>query len=182
MGIFLFQDLTSCAVRFQTDLTFLDGKENENIHQGAQCLRLQAIHKSISKGSSLQEHQEESLTLCSVVWHGWRKSQSNTVTQTFMSLFDLNQWYKEQMPSELFLQCDLFMCYSDKHILGSLLSKEYGTYITHVCLSKLLHFVNKEPTPFLDVRMDLNTLSQFFGSQKLEEHYYPSSLAFRKNF
>lgn len=52
--------------------------------------------------------------------------------------------------------------------------------MTQVCLTDLLNAVNSQFSAVLDVRIDVETISQFLGSQRLEEHYHPSSLAFRK--
>lgn len=88
------QDLQSCAVRFQTELTAV-GDKSKSI-KGARCLRLTAFNKGCSSRASLQESHEDTLTICSMVWNVWHAKG----VDTYMSIFDLNQWYKEQMPSK----------------------------------------------------------------------------------
>lgn len=65
-------------------------------------------------------------------------------------------------------------------LLGSPKVGASDSYMHTVCLDELLPSGSPRQIPFLDVCLDLSSLSQFYGSQRLEEHYYPTSLAFRK--
>lgn len=56
--------------------------------------------------------------------------------------------------------------------------ESYGSYLHYICLNDLPYAQEQWDVPVLDVRLDLTTISQFFGVQKLPEHYHPSSLAF----
>lgn len=68
---------------------------------GAHCLGLQIINKNVKMPQKLlnfpQEAEEHILTLLIIVWNVWHK---NSEIHSYISMFDLNQWYKEQMPSK----------------------------------------------------------------------------------
>ncbi|KAF5298453.1 hypothetical protein FQR65_LT01232 [Abscondita terminalis] len=150
----LYKNLTSCSVRFQMDVTSCQNEIGKSIR--VQCINLQIITKAISR-NSFADNQDETLTVCSIVWNVWSSNFPNKC-RTYLSLFDLNQWYKEQMP-----------VHSN--------SKDCETYLSHTCLSNILKDHDKQM--LLDVRINSDTLNQFVGCQRLEEHYYPAALAFQ---
>jgi hypothetical protein len=79
-----------------------------------------------------------------------------------MAVFDLNQWYKEQMP-------------------GRTVKGQVSTYMTIFSLDDVVEAsasTANSTNPLLDVRVDPASLSQFTAVQSLEEHFYPSALAF----
>lgn len=61
--------------------------------KGAWCVGLEALNKN--RNTALIELPEDNLVVCSFVWTIWC---SRTETYTYKAVFDLNQWYKEQMP------------------------------------------------------------------------------------
>ncbi|KRT81019.1 hypothetical protein AMK59_5920 [Oryctes borbonicus] len=148
---YLYQDLQSCAVRFQTELAAV-GDHSEDI-KGARCLRLTAFNKGCSSRTSVQDSHEDTLTICSMVWNAW----GTKGVDTYMSIFDLNQWYKEQMPSSPQQNC--------------------STYLSYICVSDIIDEVGNN-SYVLDVLIDEGSINQFIGIQKPEEHYYPSALAY----
>lgn len=103
--------------------------------------------------------QESDLTLCLFVWEAWGASCPGS---TRMAVFDLNQWYKEQMP-------------------GKIVKGQVSTYMTIFSLDEVVEASASSANstnPLLDVRVDPASLSQFTAVQSLEEHFYPSALAF----
>lgn len=46
------------------------------------------------------------------------------------------------------------------------------------CLSDFFNTDKKFKKPILNLHVDQSTLHQFFGAQRLEEHYYPTSLSY----
>jgi hypothetical protein len=78
-----------------------------------------------------------------------------------MALFDLNQWYKEQMP-------------------GKIVKGQVSTYMTIFSLDEVVSASANSTNPLLDVKVDPASLSPFTAVQSLEEHFYPSALAFGK--
>uniref|UniRef100_A0A1Y1N0M4 Protein ELYS n=1 Tax=Photinus pyralis TaxID=7054 RepID=A0A1Y1N0M4_PHOPY len=153
----LYKNLQSCTVRFQITPT-TDNENGMNPTQiAANCIRLQVVNKTISKHSL--NGQDEIITVCFIIWNisGGRKPEE---CKTYLNLFDLNQWYKEHMPNS-------------SH------SNNAEPFTSRICLTNILTKSNNHHSPLLDVRIGEEGLHQFLGSQKLEEHYYPSSLAFQ---
>ncbi|XP_017777706.1 PREDICTED: protein ELYS isoform X2 [Nicrophorus vespilloides] len=152
---YLYSNLLSCAVRFQADLSMIDNKDDLAI--GAQCIKLESFSKGLnSVTNSMLEYNEDSYTLCEMVWNVVCK---NNIVHTYLSVFDLNQWYKEQMPSAPhYHQCK--------------------SYMSIVCISDLIKKHNSETFPLMNVHIDGATIRSFVGAQRLEEHYYPASLSF----
>jgi hypothetical protein len=96
--------------------------------------------QSISK---MTNQDEEIIKLCQIAWMG-----KNKTTHTI--IFDLNQWYKAQMP----------------HICNW---TEYPNYIAH--------FV-ADDGPALNVCLNEASLVAFNSIQRPEEHFHPNSLCF----
>lgn len=87
-----------------------------------------------------------------IAWEVWAPHRTRVITR--LSVFDLNQWYKEQMPMSP--------------------NNESSAYLVHLGL-----FENNEEA-VLDVRIRPETLKQFASLHRLDEHFYPSSLSFGK--
>ncbi|XP_055842207.1 uncharacterized protein LOC129909201 [Episyrphus balteatus] len=98
----------------------------------------QAISKAPSHGN------EETISLCAIVW------KQEQETQTEVLLFDINQWYKEEMP-----------------YVGDW--REDPSYLASFVLPGL---------SCLDMYFNPNTISLFNSIQRPEEHFYPISLSF----
>lgn len=64
--------------------------------KGAWCVDLKSLSKN--RNTALTELPEDNLVICCFVWTVWC---STTETVTYQAIFDLNQWYKEQMPGTL---------------------------------------------------------------------------------
>lgn len=89
--------------------------------------------------------EENFLTLCLLSW--------TSSTGTFVCVFDLNQWYKQQLPDA----CDW---------------RSSPTFLAIFPLGK---------QPVLDVWMNGVTVTPFSSLNRPEEHFYPSSLSFGKS-
>ncbi|PSN36895.1 hypothetical protein C0J52_11428 [Blattella germanica] len=100
--------------------------------------------------------QENDLSLALFVWETWGATCPGS---SQMALFDLNQWYKDQMPSRI-------------------MKGEASTYMTLYSLDDVVEGSFHATNPLLDVRLDPASISQFTAVQSLEEHYYPSALSF----
>ncbi|XP_037026893.1 protein ELYS [Bradysia coprophila] len=86
--------------------------------------------------------EENFLTLCLLSW--------TSATGAFVCVFDLNQWYKQQLPDA----CDW---------------RSSPTFLAIFPLGK---------QPVLDVWMNGVTVTPFSSLNRPEEHFYPSSLSF----
>lgn len=97
-----------------------------------------------SASKIVSDEEDEVLSLCLL---GWTTRQSTS----HMFLFDLNQWYKEQMP----YLCDW---------------REYPSYLAPFP-------VPGDNLP-LDIWLDSKCVATFNSIQRPEEHFYPTSLSF----
>lgn len=146
----IYQDLRHCVVAFQIDLLGFQGSSQKP--KGENCIKM-ITNKGTSTSSSSTSVYDDKLKICSIIWNVWFNDKS---TSTYMAVFDLNQWYKEQMPSVP--QRD-----------------SYHRYMYYLPLTD----VSKNSFNFpLDVFIDDKSITQFVGIQKPEEHYYPPSLSF----
>lgn len=88
LSIVIFQNLLSCTLGFQMNLRdlFMNNSSSE-----AKCLSVKPLRKSSNNVNTCAD-----LSVCCFVW----SQKLNDQNSTFISVFDLNQWYKEQMPSK----------------------------------------------------------------------------------
>lgn len=90
----------------------------------------------------IDEEEEQQLTLCAISWI--------TNTSCTLMVFDLNQWYKEQMPE-----------------VGDW--RAFSTYTAIFPLGEICP---------LDIWLDEDLIVPFNSIQRPEEHFYPNSLSF----
>ncbi|XP_018577451.1 protein ELYS isoform X2 [Anoplophora glabripennis] len=154
---YLYQDFQSCSVRFQVELGPLGEHKNGSKVKGGLCIGLQPICKvPNNKNLYLHDVTGDILALCAISWTVWF---SRTETQTYMLVFDLNQWYKEQMPD--------FTKWSN-----------CSNYILKANISELITVASHKGMPLLDIKLNNKSLRQFTGVQRLEEHFCPNALSF----
>lgn len=91
----------------------------------------------------IDEQEEQKLTLCIIGWATPNKG-------SFLMVFDLNQWYKEQMPE--IDNWTSFPSYTATFPLGDILP--------------------------LDIFVDPTQVTPFVSVQRPEEHFHPNSLSF----
>nr|XP_022908101.1 protein ELYS [Onthophagus taurus] len=142
----LYQDFESCMVRYQMELGF---NSSNKTSPETNILRLTTYKSNGSKLPS-PDNPEDSLSICYMAWNIY----GTDGVQSYIGLFDLNQWYKAQMPA-----------YTDN---------DSANYLSVVCVTDLIgnsDFV-------LDVTIDEGSVKQFLGVQKPEEHYYTSALSY----
>ncbi|KAG5885554.1 hypothetical protein JTB14_007634 [Gonioctena quinquepunctata] len=154
---FLYQDFQHCSVRFQVELGPLEELGHGPDPKWGCCLGLQPITK-LPSGKEQNAHFStgDTLALCLISWTVWYNQAD---PQTFILIFDLNQWYKEQMPN--------FSKW-----------KNCVNYLLRLSLTDLIHMTGHKGGALLDVKMDPKALRQFVGIQRLEEHFYPTSMSF----
>nr|XP_015835953.1 PREDICTED: protein ELYS isoform X3 [Tribolium castaneum] len=154
---FLYQDFSSAGVHFQMELGVPEGHKRSK-QRGGRCLKVNSIARGlVNREGPQHDSNEDSLTLCVFVWDVWYSSKES---DTFVAVFDLNQWYKEQMPS--------------------VLNSQYSsTYMLHIYLNELINNATHRNEPIVDVHIDTKSIQQFTRPQKLEEYFHPNSLSFR---
>ncbi|KAH9638991.1 hypothetical protein HF086_000917, partial [Spodoptera exigua] len=123
----LYQEFSTATIRFQLELSTVD----ESALLGGKCM----------------------LNICQVVWECWGEN-ANSSTQYGMLLFDLDQWYKDQMPATWRLESNAFMS------------------VTWCCELSAGDCVT------LDVRLDPASVAVYSHATRLEEHFYPNSLQY----
>lgn len=141
--------------------------------KGAWCVGLEALNKN--RNTMLLELPEDDLVISCFVWTVWC---SRTETYTYQTIFDLNQWYKEQMPGMCIVLKVLELLMILLLFLGEPQWDNCGSYLTYKQISELYIKENKENACVLATVLKMSSISQFMGVQRLEEHYYPSSLSF----
>ncbi|XP_026732678.1 protein ELYS isoform X2 [Trichoplusia ni] len=145
----LYQEFSTATIRFQLELSSV----NDSALLGGKCI---SCH-SYSVNSSLAAEGEESmLNICQIVWECWGEN-ANSSTQYGMLLFDLDQWYKDQMPVSWRLESSAFLSVS---CVSALAAGAAGGALT------------------LDVRLAPHDLAVYSHATRLEEHFYPNSLQY----
>lgn len=117
------------------------------------CVKIFKIHLQFIYNfccDCLPASYDNDLSLCLFAWETWNCSR----TYTHLALFDLNQWYKEEMPNT-----------------------GRSTYMAVFDLDAPLAGKTQK---LLDVKIDENSLQPYRCDTNQEEHYHPSALAFGK--
>ncbi|KAJ8920901.1 hypothetical protein NQ315_015694 [Exocentrus adspersus] len=154
---YLYQDFQSCSIRFQVELGALEEHRMESAVKGGRCMGLQPICKvPANRDLYSRDSTGDILALCAISWTVWFNQSE---THTYMLLFDLNQWYKEQMPD--------FTKWSS-----------CTNYILRINITDLIMVTGRKGGPVMDVKINSKSLRQFMGVQRLEEHFCPSALSF----
>ncbi|XP_063623220.1 protein ELYS [Cydia splendana] len=141
----LYQDFMMATIRFQVELSVM---ENAGQFIGGRCVSCHAYSVSSTLG---EEGEDSMLNICQLVWECWGENV-NSATEYGMLLFDLDQWYKDQMPSTYGLQSNAFMSAS---WCGQLTTAGTRT---------------------LDVRLQPGSVTPYSHATRLEEHFYPNSI------
>ncbi|CAB3259639.1 unnamed protein product [Arctia plantaginis] len=142
----LYQDFSSATLRFQLELGTVD---NVALF-GGKCV---SCHTYSVNSTLAAEGEESMLNICQIVWECWGEGV-NSPTQYGMLLFDLDQWYKDQMPATWRLESNAFMSMTWCSELSA------GPCVT------------------LDVRLDPASVAVYSHATRLEEHFYPNSLQY----
>lgn len=125
---YIYEHFQSCSPRLTIPIC----------EKGSIPIACQSISKMVS------DEEEEVLSLCLLGWTSKRSSSA-------VLIFDLNQWYKEQMPHV----CDW---------------REYPSYLAPFPIAG-----NDIP---LDIWLNQKSIATFHSIQRPEEHFYPTSLSF----
>ncbi|XP_054270370.1 uncharacterized protein LOC128991482 [Macrosteles quadrilineatus] len=149
---YFYEGFASCSIRYQLDL----GADMTDVDiASGRIISCQSIHRSTSKSSSLWTNaeseesggEESTASLLSIAWEVW--SPNLLSVHRKLTLFDLNQWYREYMPTS-----------SDM---------EYTQFMAHFCLPD---------GQLLDVKVIPSSVKQFQALQPLDEHFYPVATSF----
>ncbi|XP_022829772.1 protein ELYS isoform X2 [Spodoptera litura] len=142
----LYQEFSTATIRFQLELSTVD----ESALLGGKCV---SCHTYSVNSTLAAEGEDSMLNICQVVWECWGEN-ANSSTQYGMLLFDLDQWYKDQMPATWRLESAAFMSVTWCGELSA------GDCVT------------------LDVRLAPASVAVYSHATRLEEHFYPNSLQY----
>nr|CAD7587784.1 unnamed protein product [Timema genevievae] len=150
---FLYMDFVQAYHVFELELS-VNESENLNSH----CLGCYTLPRSLpSKRDNGGNHDdgetEMDLSLCMFSWE--------CGGEVYLSLFDLNMWYKAQMPKSP-------SCLGP-HTLSSFLGVQVLKDVLETCTPK---------GPVLEVRVVAESVRRYKGIQALDEHFFPSALTF----
>ncbi|KPJ12345.1 Protein ELYS [Papilio machaon] len=140
-------DFSSATIRFQIEL---NGSEESNSLIGGRCISCHTYTISSPLG---EEGEDSMLNICQLVWECWGEEGAET-TQYGMMLFDLDQWYKDQMPATYQLESNAFMSVLRPAAVG------------------------EGCGPALDARLVVTSVAPYSHATRLEEHFYPNSLQY----
>lgn len=89
-AVCLYQEFSMASIRFQVELTAM---EDAGHLLGGKCVSCHTYSINSTLGS---EGEDSMLNICQLVWECW--GENANASQYGMLLFDLDQWYKDQMP------------------------------------------------------------------------------------
>nr|CAD7573875.1 unnamed protein product [Timema californicum] len=150
---FLYMDFMQAYHVFELELS---GNESENLNShclGCYTLTRNLPSKRDNGGNRDDGETETDLSLCMFSW------ECEGVVH--LTLFDLNMWYKAQMPKSP-------SCLGP-HTLSSFLGVQVLKDVLDTCTPK---------GPMLEVRVVAESVRRYKGIQALDEHFFPSALTF----
>lgn len=164
----LYSGLMSCQQRFLHHLdAAAEHQVKGSLFLGGSTLPLSAPghhagHAGRKDMSEIEDCQIN-LGLCTFLWEVIRdknQSQGEEDSRFFLGIFDLNAWYQAQMPNDVVIE-----------------SSSQCSYFSVCALDETL-LVDDETANVLDCRIDLSSVSRYKSVMNVEQHFYPSSLAF----
>lgn len=119
-------------------------------------LRCQAI------ASIPGQDEDDAHCLCAISWYSFIHKRNKLL------LFDLNQWYKDEMPVVVDASKSL------NYLAGYICAEELSPPSRQDFMEQAAHGRT------LDSWLHKETITHFHSIQRLEEHFYPNSLSFGK--
>ena len=118
------------------------------------------------------------LGISAFLWQCYTKNvNGERVSRHYLGIFDLNAWYQEHMPSYVQLedgvQCPYFSFCSLEDVL---ISSNVDANASE--LQECQGSSNTLTNNLIHVCIDMSTISKYNSLSKVEQHFYPSSLAF----
>ncbi|RZF46756.1 hypothetical protein LSTR_LSTR002619 [Laodelphax striatellus] len=149
-----YENYKGCQPKYELSL----GEDVDSVIDGRiiSCHSIsRVIQRRLPQWSIQSSSEDENIvSVCAIAWEVWTPDRTNVTSK--LTLFDINQWYRAQMPFNL-------------ESGGS------SSYVTNILLP---NSNEEQPEPLLDVWISAESLSQFSAYQPLDEHYFPLSLSF----
>ncbi|KAL1116931.1 hypothetical protein AAG570_005400 [Ranatra chinensis] len=92
-----YQNLLQCALSFEMELTFDPDNSGGDSSVVSCCSISKSVSRTLIHFSIYQDPEPLPLRLFVSIWEAWSCSRERL--ETYVTLFDLNQWYREQMPA-----------------------------------------------------------------------------------
>ncbi|KAG8233674.1 hypothetical protein J437_LFUL014116 [Ladona fulva] len=189
----LYQDFVSIGRRFE--LEFSHGNDSNSV---SRCISCHSVDGTLGRGratfagrmesSDFEEGSTaESDSLCCMIWHSWQLGRDGLPCNLrhSLTLFDLNQWYREQMPCSsaplVISSPDPSSGYISGGVERNPGSPHLLTYALPFVTEKVL---SENGAPLLFARIDPCSISRFCSPAVLvpEEYLFPSALSFESTF
>ncbi|XP_069966069.1 protein ELYS homolog isoform X2 [Bactrocera oleae] len=141
-GFYYFESFLTSTIRLQLPL-----EASKSIAMGCQSInKIQNtnLHNNSANLNTTQT-DEDGYCLCALTWFSTQEEKNKLL------IFDLNQWYKEEMPF-------------------SITNQKYPSYLAGYVLSGRQRALSAYLNP--------STVAHFNSLQRFEEHFYPNSLSF----
>ncbi|XP_054730097.1 protein ELYS homolog [Anastrepha obliqua] len=142
-GFYYFESFLTCIPRLQLPL-----ESTKSVAIGCQSIsKIQNSSFNISLGSGLNATlaDEDGYCLSALTWYSTLEEKNKLL------IFDLNQWYKEEMPN---------------------------SFMNQKCPNYLAGYVLSGRQCALGAFLNPSTIAHFNSLQRFEEHFYPNSLSF----
>lgn len=146
----VFEGFQSCSVRLSVPI----------FDREAYPIACQSVRRTLQRSGAEDDEEADTTTLCVLAWTSGKSTAARAATAaahsdaeaaTMVCVFDLNQWYKEQMPHS----CDW--------------RRAGNTFLA-------VFAADVGSTTVLDVWIDVSTVMPFASLQRPEEHFRPEAL------
>jgi hypothetical protein len=159
----LYNGFLGCSCRFEYPLGTNPHSPDLNISCNSRLIDCYTI--PLGNFSSHKSSDDESVNLdLSLLFISWEalSEGSDATSSTYFAIFDLNQWYRSQMPTKV--------CINDDQLFSPFLGIFSLTDIANNCA----------PDAILSVKINRDSIIKFRSQAFLDDlHYYPSSLSFQ---
>ena len=179
----LYSGLTQCNRSFQHVLE-ADPQLNQEVI-GSLCLAGYTLEPAVTRnlvgaGENMGLDTSEndnilcSLGMCTFLWQTIAKiSDSEQISQYYMGIFDLNAWYQEHMPSYVQLESGVQCPYLSIFCLDDAITSPNNVYNMNEQQA-----IEQLPSSLIHACVDMSSISRYQSLSKVEQHFFPSSLAF----
>lgn len=164
---YLYTELRNCIKRFEYRMTSDPFSAAQSSSSAGSCLlscqticQTDESHSLDVCSSNDSDTAAENMSLCFLSWTVWSHSE-DTPTSYHLALFDLNQWYRAEMPSSN-IRSD---------------PSDLNPYFAHFSLEEVAQIFDLEP--LLGLYAVPHSIKKFKYISPSEEFFFPSALDFQ---
>ncbi|XP_054164403.1 protein ELYS-like [Oppia nitens] len=159
----LYSGFQGCSCRFEYILSSNPHSSEINVLSNSRLIDCYTIPlgNQLTNKSSDDESANIDLSLLFISWEALSDLSNETYSSTYFAIFDLNQWYRSQMPTDIKIADD----------------KQFCPFLGVFSLENIANTMS--PDAIVSVQLNRETISKY-RSQAFQDdiHYYPSSLSF----